>query len=290
MDAEARIRALPLWTGPITIRPIGGGLSNSNVAVTDAARTVMVRLGDDLPFHHVFREREVAASRAAHAAGLSPAVIHAEAGLTVFAFLNARTFGADDVRANAGRLVPLLKRVHGTVAEHLTGAPAFFWVFHVVRDYAATLRMLGSRHVPDLPDYLAINRRLEAMQVPLPIVFGHHDLLPANIMDDGDRLWLVDWEYGGFGTPLFDLANLAGNAGFSPDEEAGLLEGYFGAPPDAALVSAYRAMKAASLLREAMWSMVSELTLNAPGADYAAYTQDNLKRLEKALADVEDRS
>ncbi len=49
-------------------------------------------------------------------------------------------------------------------------------------------------------------------------------------------------------------------------------------------------MKAASLLREAMWSMVSELTLCAPGADYAAYTQDNLKRFEIALAAVEERS
>ncbi len=220
MDVEARIRALPLWTGAIAIRPIGGGLSNHNVAVTDERRTVVVRIGDDLPFHHVFRDREVAASRAAHAAGLSPAVVHAEAGLTVFEFLKARTFAAEDVRASRDRLVPLLKRVHGAVAEHLTGAPAFFWVFHVIRDYAATLRALASRHVGDLDRYLAVNRRLESLQVPLPIVFGHHDLLPANVMDDGARLFLVDWEYGGFGTPLFDLANLAGNAGFSETRRA----------------------------------------------------------------------
>jgi hypothetical protein len=42
-------------------------------------------------------------------------------------------------------------------------------------------------------------------------------------------------------------------------------------------------MQCASLLREAMWSMVSELHLDAPGVDYVAYTQDNLARLETAL-------
>ena len=81
---------------------------------------------------------------------------------------------------------------------------AIFWVFHVIRDYAATLREGGSRMTGALPGFLDVARRLEAAQVPLPIVFGHHDLLPANILDDGRRLWLIDWEYGAFGTAMFE--------------------------------------------------------------------------------------
>jgi hypothetical protein len=42
-------------------------------------------------------------------------------------------------------------------------------------------------------------------------------------------------------------------------------------------------MQCASLLREAMWSMVSELHLQAPGADYVGYTAENLDRLDRAL-------
>ena len=42
-------------------------------------------------------------------------------------------------------------------------------------------------------------------------------------------------------------------------------------------------MQCAALLREAMWSMVSELHLNAPGVDYVAYTKDNLDALEGVL-------
>ncbi|HUG61665.1 MAG TPA: choline kinase family protein [Methylomirabilota bacterium] len=285
MDPIARIRALPIWTGPVTVRPLSGGLSNANFVAEDGARRLVIRLGEDLPFHHVFRDREVASSRAAHAAGLSPAVIHAEPGLTAFAHLEARTFSAEDVRADRERVVDLVKRCHRRVADHLTGPAPFFWVFHVIRDYAATLAADG---VDGLAGYLAIAHRLEAAQVPLPLVFGHHDLLPANVMDDGDRLWLVDWEYGGFGTPLFDLANLAGNAEFTRPEELALLEAYFEAPPAPPLIRAFDAMKAASLLREAMWSMVSERRLNAPGVDYPAYTALNLERFQAALAALED--
>ncbi len=52
---------------------------------------------------------------------------------------------------------------------------------------------------------------LEAAGGPFEIVFGHNDMLAANILDDGKRLWLIDWDYAGFNTPLFDLGGLASN-------------------------------------------------------------------------------
>lgn len=287
-DPASVIRALPLWTGPPAIEPIPGGLSNANFKVTDGDRRCMVRLGADLPFHHVFREAEARASRAAHAAGISPALLHAGDGVMVFEFLDARAYGEADVRAQWRRILPLLRHCHETVGRHLTGPAPFFWVFHVIRDYAASLRAGGSRMAPELPRLLEIAGRLEAAQVAMPTVFGHHDLLPGNLLDDGGRLWLVDWEYGGYGTPLFDLANLAGNAGLPEDDERALMAAYFGQAPDAALWRAYRAMKVASLLRETLWSLVSELHMSAPGVDYAAYTAENLGRFEAALAAFEE--
>jgi thiamine kinase-like enzyme len=287
--AERRIAALPLWSGrTVRIAPLTGGLSNANFTVDDGARRYMVRVGDDLPFHHVDRVREVAASQAAHSAGLSPAVVHAEPGLTVFDYVEGRAFTDADVRADRSRVLDLVRTAHRDLAEHLAGPGAIFWVFHVIRDYAATLRAGNSRMTDALPGWLAAARRLEAAQVPLPIVFGHHDLLPANILDDGRRLWLIDWEYGAFGTALFDLANLAGNAGFQAAEEQDLLGEYFGRAPEPALLAAFAAMKAASLLREAMWSMVSELRLDAPGVDYVAYTELNLARFRDAYRHFED--
>ena len=72
-------------------------------------------------------------------------------------------------------------------------------------------------------------------------------------------------------------------------QEEWLLHGYFGRAPDARLMASYRAMKCASLLREAMWSMVSEIHLDTPGVDYVAYTAENLARFDGALDSYRSR-
>lgn len=122
--------------------------------------------------------------------------------------------------------------------------------------------------------------------MPLPIVFGHHDLLPGNLIDDGARLWLIDWEYGAFGTGLFDLANLSSNGDFGPVEDAALLRGYFGII-DASLSRAFAAMKAASALREALWAMVSDVHLRTEGVDYRAHAHTYISRFEAATAGLD---
>ncbi|MGB3644522.1 MAG: choline/ethanolamine kinase family protein [Mesorhizobium sp.] len=280
---EERVRALPCWNGGVEIEPLGGGLSNANFLVRDAGGRHVVRLGRDFPFHHVFRDRELMSARAAHACGFAPAVEYAGNGAMVFQHIEGRTFAGEDVRANAGRIAALIGAFHREMPHHVSGAGFMFWVFHVIRDYARLLEAGGSRMSVELPRYLALADELEAAQAPLPIVFGHNDLLPANIIDDGARLWLIDFEYAGFNTAMFDLAGLSSNSGMSEGQAGQLLAAYFGHEPDTAIRQAHAAMQCASLLREATWSMISELYLDAPGADYVAYTHDNLERLEAAL-------
>ena len=105
----------------------------------------------------------------------------------------------------------------------------------------------------------------------IDLVFGHNDLLPANFIHDGARMWLIDWDYAGFNSPLFDLGGLAANNGLSERQEARMLSSYFDRAPDAELWRKYKAMKAAAALRETLWSMVSEI-YSEIDFDYAAYT------------------
>lgn len=289
VTSEDRIRGLPCWKGSVDVAPLSGGLSNENFLVTDVAGKHVVRLGRDYPFHHVLRERELMTAQAASAAGFGPSVEYAEPGVMVTQFLGAKTYAADDVRANAGRIATLMREFHKRMPEHVSGPGFMFWVFHVIRDYARTLSAGKSRMMPVLPLYLALADRLESVQAPLPIVFGHNDLLPANFLDDGDKLWLIDFEYAGFGTAMFDLAGIASNSGMPDAEAEPLLGAYLGHMPDEAMRRSFAAMQCASLLREAMWSMVSELHLDAPGVDYVAYTTENLARLDAALESYSSR-
>ena len=279
-----RVRALPCWEGEVTAEPLTGGLSNESWKVADATGLHVVRFGEDFPFHHVSRANEVMAARAAHAAGFAPAVEFAAPGVMVSAFVEARTWGEAELRADPVRVGRFLRDFHARMPAEVSGPAAFFWVFHVIRDYARTLSAHGSRFAADLPHLVRVAAAMEAAQVALPVVYGHHDLLPANFLEDaGGRLWLIDYEYAGFGTAMFDLAGAASNAGMGAKEAQALLAAYFGAAPDAATLRAFDAMQCASLAREAMWAMVSEIFLGAPGADYDAHARDYLGRLEAAL-------
>lgn len=288
-EKRARINALPIWQGALSIRPLKGGISNESWLVEDDSTTRVVRFGEDYPFHHVDRAHEAIVARAAHHAGFAPELIHAEPGLMVSQFLNARTFDAQAVQDNLKAIAELVRNFHQKMPLHVSGYARLFWVFHVVRDYARTLSAKGSRHTAALPALLATAATLEAAQIPLPLVYGHNDLLPANFLEADGRLWLIDFEYAGFSTAMFDLAGLSSNAGFSNNQSMQLLETYFGKTPDPEMLKAFDAMQCASLLREAMWSMVSEIYLTAPGVDYEGYTATQLSAFAAKLAAYQTR-
>ena len=279
-----RAARLPCWKGEVAPQPLGGGISNINFTVDDAGERYVVRIGEDVPAHGVYRVNELAASRAAHAAGVSPEIVHAESGVLVIRWVDGRTLEPADVRdpANLERIVDTVLRCHREIPAHFHGTTTpIFWVFQVMRGYARTLREAGSRMAGRLDDDLARALRLESLVGPVTIAFGHNDLLAANFIDDGERIWLIDWEYGGFNSPLFDLGGLASNNDMDAEQERRMLECYFGVSPGEPLLASYAAMKCASLLREAMWSMVSEIHSEID-FDYVAYTEENLERFEHA--------
>lgn len=269
--------------------PLHGGLSNENYIVTDADERFVVRLGEDLPFHHVVRDHEIMVTRAAHAAGFAPELVYAAPGVMVSRFIDGVTYDAQAVCKDVEEIARLIQRFHQTMPTRVSGGARLFWPFHVVRDYAATLRAGNSRYRSRLDDFVALSQALELLQAPLPIVFGHHDLLPANFLHDGNRLWLIDFEYASFSTPMFDLAGVVANAGVDADMSTRFLQIYFDGPVSDVVVCSHSAMQCAALLREAMWSMVSELHMAAPGVDYVAYAEENLQMLSEALADFETR-
>ncbi len=284
-DPVEGIRSLPIFRGEVDVAPLTGGITNKNYRVLDGGTGYVVRFGEDIPVHGVMRFNELAAAQAAHAAGLSPEVVFSAPGVMVTRFLPGRSLTPEDVRRPdmLPRIVDLVRRCHSEVARHIRGPVLAFWVFQVIRSYLATLEAEGCRIATRLPALRAAAEETEARVGPVSIVFGHNDLLAANLFDDGERLWLLDWDYAGLNSPLFDLANLASNNGFGPEDEDAMLAAYFGGEAGLTVRRSFEAFKCASLLREALWSAVSE-TRSDIAFDYIAYTEDYLARFDAALA------
>ncbi|MES1991228.1 MAG: choline kinase family protein [Pseudomonadota bacterium] len=281
--ARELVCKLGFWSGPVDPHPLTGGITNLNFRVRDGGAEYVVRIAEDIPVHQVMRFNELAANRAAFHAGIAPEVVHAGPGVLVTRFIDAATLTADRARDPAfiERFIPTLQKCHRDVPRHLRGPVLTFWPFHVVRDYALRLTEDKSEHVAKLVPLMASADVLEKAVGPIELVFGHNDMLAGNLMDDGKRIWMIDWEYAGFGSPLFDLSNFSSNNELSQVQERALLSAYFDHPADDALWHRYAAMKVASLLRETMWSMVSERHSKIDH-DYSAYTAENLARFERA--------
>ncbi len=286
-DPLALIRALPIWSGSVEIEPLSGGITNQNFLVSEAGRRVVVRYGGDIPHHGVMRFNELAAAKAAAAVGISPQVIYAAPPFLVMDYILGRTYEAEDVRKNLHRCLALVKRAHREMPSSLRGPTLCFNVFHVIRDYAHLLREEKARRMPMLPQLLERAQKLEHALGPIELVFGHNDLLAANFIDDGERLWLIDWDYAGWATPFFDLGGLSSNNGLAAQENEAMLADYFDLPPTDATRRRFHAMVAASLLRETLWSMVSEIK-STLDFDYASYTEENLRRFEAAFTVFEE--
>ncbi len=278
-----RITHLPCWSNRVSPQPLAGGLTNHNFLVQDGDQAFVVRLGADLPEHGVLRQHEVNAARAAFLAGLGPEVIYTEPSIMVMRFIEGQVLSPKQLQdpGMLQRLLPVIQCCHHELAAYLAPGVLSFWVFQVNRSYMTLLKNHTSPYNRQLPALQQYNTILEQTVGAVSLVFSHNDLLAANFIDDGERLWLLDWEYAGHNSPLFDLANLAANNDLSEEGERWLLQNYFTTTADERLWQRYRAMKCASLLRETLWSMVSE-KYSKLAYDYRQYTVQNMASFERA--------
>ena len=284
-NIDQLISSIPIWQNKIIISKIDGGITNQNFLVTDSNKKYFVRVGEDIPEHLVSRSNELNSSIAAASLGIAPEVIYNNENLQVIKFIESKTLNDKDVKEKIEDIILLIRKVHKEIPKKLNGQSFIFWVFHVIRHYSNYLENNKSKYSSMLSDLLIKSQILEEKSSPYEIVFGHNDLLPANFLDDGNRLWLIDWEYAGYNTPLFDLGGLSSNNNFNPKEEIFLLENYFEKKINPQLLNQYNCLKCASLLRETMWSMVSEITSNID-FDYANYTNENLLKFEETYKNI----
>ena len=217
-DLAARLDRVPGLAGvPRTISELPGGLTNRNYKVTTPDGVYVARLwsgGGD--FLAINRDYEHHNSVAAAQAGVGARVVayRPEDNLLVLEFIEGRTFSDADVQnpANIPRIAQACRRLHS--------GPRFlgdFDMFVIQGRYAAVTAELGFR-VP--AGYDALMPQVESARRALAVRAGptvpcNNDLLAANFIDDGVRLWLIDYEYSGNNDPCFELGNIWGESGLS---------------------------------------------------------------------------
>ncbi|MEU1721103.1 phosphotransferase [Nonomuraea sp. NPDC005692] len=222
---------IPLLSGlPRSVEELPGGMTNRNYKVTTPAGVYVVRVAaSDGSLLGIDKDAEHADSVAAARAGVG-APVHGylpEADVLVIGFLPGRTFTEADLwdPANLPRVAEVCRRLHA--------GPRFvrdFDMFEVQRGYLRIVQERGFRLPAKYLDFMPVAaeiRKCLAVRAE-PTVPCHNDLLPGNIVECGDRLHLIDYEYAGNNDPCFELGNLWSEADLPPGHLEELVTAYYG--------------------------------------------------------------
>jgi thiamine kinase-like enzyme len=274
MNLDPRITSLSCWNGELTIEALSGGITNENYLVDDSGQQYVARLCSLLPHLGIHRDNEVACQRLAAGLGLAPDIHYHQETVLVSTYIHAKTLTAEDVRQPSllQRLADTLRRLH-EAWDQLEGELLYFSPLQTMRTYAATARRLGASLPADLDEAIDEASQLMHQVSPFTPTLCHIDLLAGNILDEGDRLWLIDWEYAGMGNPLYDLANLSGNCQLTEEQDQILLTAYRGRCVDSDLHD-MKILKVLSLLKESLWAFIQTKASDID-FDYAKYARDN---------------
>jgi thiamine kinase-like enzyme len=210
------------------VSELSGGLTNRNLKIKTPAGDYVARISSNKSaLLSIDRRAEYENSKIAAKVGVGAPVYDflPEFGLLVIGFLPGKTFTAKDVAENLPRIAKSVKRLHS--------APKFvsdFDMFVIQQNY---LKIVTERKFR-LPDnYLTYAPALAQMKQALAVldegkVACNNDLLAANFIDDGNQIWLIDYEYSGNNDPCFELGNIYSESALSYEQLIELVDSYYG--------------------------------------------------------------
>ena len=278
-DLEELLDQVAVLSGPRRVEELPGGLTNLNLLVTTGAGEYVVRLArSDASLLEIDRAHEHANSVVAAQAGVGAPVVdwRPDLGLLVLGFLAGRTLDDADLRdpGTLARAATAIRRLHA--------GPRFVNDFDMFRRQAGYLHTVRSRGFRLPEGYDAHAPRWDDVRRALTATAGHrvpcnNDLLAANFIDDGQRVWLIDYEYSGNNDPAFELGNTVTECNLNDDAARTLASLYLGRESRAWLAR----VRLGSLCSEYGWSLWGVIQAATSPLDYDFETW-GLGRYEKA--------
>jgi thiamine kinase-like enzyme len=266
-----------------------GGLTNLVYRLEAGDARYLLRIPGEGTEDYIDRKVEGHNARVAASAGVSAEVLFFDDdGLMLARHLDGCvTMSPASFKSRLGapaRAAVALKQLH-------TCGQSFqfrFELFNMIDEYLALLAKLEAPLPDGYQDVVgeaeAVRQALDAN--PMALAPCHCDPLSENFLDDGQRMWIVDWEYSGMNDPIWDLGDVSVEAGFDAEQDREMMAAYCGGEPSAALMGRMIIYKAMCDLLWTLWGLIQFANKN-PVDDFWAYATGRFERCKKLMGSAE---
>jgi thiamine kinase-like enzyme len=265
-----------LQAAPQVVQVLAPGLSNYTVLVESGQRFVLRIDGVNTILHGLNRQGEWRSLEAAYRAGLAPRprYFNPELGSLVCDYLPPD----EQQPLRIADIATLLRGIHTLPARHHR--------LDLPERILGYEKSLAHRDPPRAA--LLAPYRSRAMQALAgadagqhSAVLCHHDLLQANRLYSGGRLYAIDWEYSAMGNCWYDLAVVAAGDSLTAADTDTLLQAYLGRPARTDELLRLKQYACAYRYLELLWYLVQQ----HPGLDEPGM-QHKLELLEQQLEEL----
>ena len=255
---------VPRLQNRTAVSELSGGLTNRNLKISTASGDYVARISSNKSsLLAIDRQSEYENSKIAAGIGVGAPVFDylPEFGLLVIGYLPGKTYSNLDVSNNLSRIAATCNLLH-------KAAPFTrdFDMFVIQENYQKLVTESGFRfpngyhqyapHLYIMKSALAV---LDDGRVPC-----NNDLLPANFIDDGKKIWLIDYEYSGNNDACFELGNIWSEAKLPISALEELVAAYYGSSRPEKLARAWLF----ALLAKYGWTLWASIQSSVSDLDF----------------------
>jgi thiamine kinase-like enzyme len=212
-----------------SVTELSGGLTNRNLAIESDGTKYVARISSNSSdLLNINREDEYKNTILAAEVGIG-ATVHdylPGQGLLLISYINGKTFGAQDIANNLPRVAKSVRTLHG--AKPFVSDFNMFTLQKRYLDIVQSNNFIYPDKYLDYEGHIADLKKALSV-LPSEIVPCNNDLLPGNFIDDGEKIWLIDYEYSGNNDACFELGNIWAEAFLEYDALVELIDSYYGA-------------------------------------------------------------
>lgn len=240
----------------ITYEPLNGGFSNETYTVYDASKKYVVKINfTQNEYLNLSRRTELEAQSAAADMGIAPRVLsdHSQEAYSISEFVEGHLMERDEIvdKNNMTNIASVLKKIHS-----ITGVNRVNSAFDLIDGYVKGIEKFNLEIPEGYPEILKkteIIRKKRSLDTVNNNKYCHNDILYNNLLYDGKKITVIDWELSGIGDPYMDLASLPYSMNFTEEEDKLLLKSYFGYYEEE-MMHNLKDLRYVGLVREVVWA------------------------------------